>query len=72
MVTAVVRREYVQQKFAMHVGVGQVGHRPFQIGGVLDVQNVFVAGDFHGGRLYGVALAGLLRGAWEGKFRARS
>lgn len=41
-ISAVVGRENAQQKFSAHAGVGRVARRPFQIGGVLNRQNVFV------------------------------
>jgi hypothetical protein len=47
VVAAVVGREYAEQKFTTHTGVGGVGGRPFQIGG------------FHGGGLIGIPLTGL-------------
>jgi len=54
--------EDAQFEFGAFGGVGRVGGREFQVGGVLDGQNVFVGvvvGGFHGGRFLGVALAGL-------------
>lgn len=42
MVAAVVGWEDAQQKFSAHSGVGRVAGRPFQIGGVLNGQNIFV------------------------------
>ena len=42
MVPAAVRREDAEQKFSAHAGIGGVGGRPFQVGGVLDGQQVFV------------------------------
>ncbi len=42
MVPAVVGRENAEQKFTADAGVGGVGRRPLQIGGVLNGQNVFV------------------------------
>ena len=66
-----IGREDAQFEFGAGGGVGRVGGRKFQIGGVLDGQNVFVGiggvGGFHAGRLFGVALAGLLRGGAGGK-----
>src|ERR1035437_2781728 len=66
-----IRREDAQFEFGAGGGVGRVGGRKFQVGGVLDGQNVFVGvggvGGFHTGRLFGVALAGLLRGGAGGK-----
>ena len=66
-----IRREDAQFEFGAGGGVGRVGGGEFQIGGVLDGQNVFVGvggvGGFHAGRLFGVALAGLLRGGAGGK-----
>jgi len=66
-----IRREDAQFEFGAGGGVGRVGSGKFQIGGVLDGQNVFVGvggvGGFHAGRLFGVALAGLLRGGAGGK-----
>jgi len=66
-----IRREDAQLEFGAGGGVGRVGGRQFQVGGVLDGQNVFVGvggvGGFHAGRLFGVALAGLLRGGAGGK-----
>ncbi len=60
------RREDAQPEFGADGRVGRVGGRKFQVGGVLDGQDVFVGiggvGGFHAGRLFGVALAGLLRG----------
>ena len=62
-----IRREDAQFEFGAGGGIGLGGGREFQVGGVLDGQNVFVGvggiGGFHAGRLFGVALAGLLRGA---------
>jgi hypothetical protein len=58
-----IRREDAQFEFGAGGGVGRVGGRKFQVGGVLDGQNVFVSvsgvGGFHAGRLFGVVLAGL-------------
>jgi len=66
-----IRREDAQLEFGAGGGVGRVGGRKFQVGGVLDGQNVFVGiggiGGFHAGRLFGVAQAGLLRGGAGGK-----
>ena len=66
-----IRREEAQFEFGALRGVGRVGGRKFQVGGVLDGQNVFVGvggiGGFHAGRLFGFALAGLLRGGAGGK-----
>ena len=66
-----IRREEAQSEFGTLRGVGRVGGGQFQIGGVLDGQDVFVGvggvGGFHAGRLFGVALAGLLRGGAGGK-----
>ncbi len=66
-----VRREEAQAEFGAGGGVGRVGGGQFQVGGVLDGQNVFVGfggvGGFHAGRLFGVALAGLLDGGAGGK-----
>ena len=42
MIATVVGREDAEQKLAAHTGVGGVAGRPFQIGGVLNGQNVFV------------------------------
>ena len=42
MVSPVVGREDAEQKFIAHASVGRVGRRPFQIGGVLNRQNVLV------------------------------
>ena len=57
------RREDVRFEFGAFGGVGRVCGRKFQVGGVLDGQNVFVevgvVGGFHAVRLFGVALAGL-------------
>ena len=58
-----IRREDAQFEFGAGGGVGRVGGRKFQVGGVLDGQNVFVGvggvGGFHAGRLFGVAPVGL-------------
>jgi hypothetical protein len=66
-----IRREEAQFEFGAGAGVGRVGGRKFQVSGVLDGQNMFVGvggvGGFHAGRLFGVALAGLLRGGAGGK-----
>ena len=66
-----IRREDAQFEFGAGGGVGRVGGRKFQVGGVLEGQNVFVGiggvGGFHAGRFFGVALAGLLRGGAGGK-----
>jgi hypothetical protein len=66
-----IRRKDAQSEFGAGGGVGRVGGRKFQVGGVLDGQNVFVGVSgvrgFHAGRLFGVALAGLLRGGAGGK-----
>ena len=71
-----VRREEAQPEFGAGGGVGRVGGRQFQIGGVLDGQNVFVGiggvGGFHTGRLFGVARAGLLRDAAGGNTPSKS
>ena len=42
VVAAVIGREDAEKKFAAHTGVGGVAGRPFQIGGVLYGQDVFV------------------------------
>jgi len=69
-----IRREEAQPEFGAGGGVGRVGGGKFQIGRVLDGQNMFVGvggvGVFHAGRLFGVALAGLLRGGAGGKCAA--
>ena len=66
-----IRRKDAQFEFGAGGSVGRGGGRKFQVGGVLDGQNVFVSiggvGGFHAGRLFGVALAGLLRGGAGGK-----
>ena len=66
-----IRREEAQPEFSAGGRVGRVGGRQFQIGGVLDGQNVFVGvggvGGFYAGRLFGVALAGLLHLGAGGK-----
>ena len=58
-----IRREDAQYEFGAGGGVGRIGGRQFQIGGVLDGQNVFVGVGgicgFHAGRLFGVAPVGL-------------
>ena len=50
-----IRREDAQFEFGAFGSVRRVGGRKFQIGGVLDGQNVFVGiggvGGFHAGRL---------------------
>jgi len=67
----VIRREDAEFEFGAGGGVGRVGGRKFQVGGVLDGQNMFVGvggiGGFHAGRLFGIALARLLRGGAGGK-----
>ena len=66
-----IRRKDAQLEFGAGGSVGRVGGGTFQVGGVLDGQDVFVGvggiGGFHAGRLFGVALAGLLRGGAGGK-----
>ena len=66
-----IRREDAQLEFGAGGGVRRVGGRKFQVGGVLDGDDVFVGnrgiGVLHAGRLLGVALAGLLRGGAGGK-----
>lgn len=56
MISAVVGREDAEQKLAAPSGVGRVGGRKFQVGGVLDGQDVFVGvgsiGGFHAGRFF--------------------
>ena len=68
-------REDAQFEFGAGGGVGRVGGRKFQVGGVLDGQDVFVGvggvGGFYSGRFFGVALAGLLRGGAGGKRAAQ-
>jgi hypothetical protein len=60
----VVRREGVQSEFIALGGVGGIDGREFQVSSVLDGQDVFLkvggVGVLHRGRLFGVALAGLL------------
>jgi hypothetical protein len=69
-----IRREDAQSEFGALWSVGGIGGREFQVGGVLDGQDVFVGvggiGGFHAGRLFGVALAGLLRGGAGGECAA--
>ena len=66
-----IRREKAQLEFRARGGIGRVGGGQFQVGRVLDGEDVFVGvggvGGFHAGRLLGVALAGLLDGGAGGK-----
>ena len=48
---AVIRREDVPFESDMGGGVGQLSGRKFQVGGVLDGQDVFVGVGLHGGVL---------------------
>lgn len=69
-----VRREDAQFEFGALRGVGGIEGGEFQVGGVLNGQKVFVkgggVGGFHAGRLFGLALAGLLPGGAGGEAAA--
>src|ERR1035437_2862966 len=64
-------RKGVEPEFVAHAGVGRVGGRPLQIGGVLNGQKIFVkrggVGVLGGGGILRAALGGLLRGRGRAK-----